>query len=509
MLEKLGVLRGVFSPKDIHPLLDARELRKTISELPKDNAFRALDEIVGWLESLQVVHEFSAERLFEAARQLDEAAQPHLKRLTKEYLHNIRLARADEHRLWSINHAFWALLAEAYERCIKVVQERGRGADALKPQIVDLCARNIVALGGLLKWDAFHYGPPCSRLWERLGAPLLLAEKLGLAERAGAGLGTPKDEYLRVMLFQIASMDSLLPLEIDLAERIIAHFLKGFHFAPEVMEDSVYWVDLALDQAPQRLFKMPEPLATSQRFCKPGSGHAAIVALLTELEQGGDVPAALNLGGQYYARTVLPVLRHLSLHLAPVPPQREHDRHHVKHRMAVLNGLNNAFAVFPGDSATRTTGLPVESWVVENVSRGGFGAVLNDIPGEWLKVGALLAMQPQGGDNWVLGVVRRYFRETQSEARVGIQVLAHRVTAVELRPRMASSYAAVSGEPGLLIEGLSLAGEVHLVRAPASFDMHESLEYSHSGLRVRLTPVSVIEQTADYELACYRPGEAA
>ena len=90
-------------------------------------------------------------------------------------------------------------------------------------------------------------------------------------------------------------------------------------------------------------------------------------------------------------------------------------------------------------------------------------------------------MQPQGGDNWVLGVVRRYFRETQSEARVGIQVLAHRVTAVELRPRMASSYAAVSGEPGLLIEGLSLAGEVHLVRAPASFDMHESLEYSHSG----------------------------
>jgi hypothetical protein len=32
MLEKLGVLRGVFSPKDIHPLLDARVLRKTINE---------------------------------------------------------------------------------------------------------------------------------------------------------------------------------------------------------------------------------------------------------------------------------------------------------------------------------------------------------------------------------------------------------------------------------------------------------------------------------------------
>lgn len=507
MLEKLGVLRGVFSPKDIHPLLDARELRKTINELPKDNAFRALDEIVGWLESLQSVHEFSAERLFEAARQLDEAAQPHLKRLTKEYLHNIRLARADERRLWSINRAFWALLAEAYERCLAVVQEKGRGADALKTELAELCARNIVALGGLLKWDAFHYGPSCPGLWRRVGQPLLLAEQQGVADQAVSGFGSTRAEYLRVMVFQIASMDSLLPLEIDLAERLIAHFLPGFSFAAEVLENSVYWVDLAIDQAPQRLFWMPEVAVHSLRFYKPGASHVALIDLLEDLERGGDVPAALNLGGQYYARTLLPVLRHLSLHLAPVPPQRQHDRHQVKHRMAVLSGLANAFAVFPGESVGRTTGLPVESWVVENVSRGGFGAVLNSIPGEWIKVGALLAMQPQGGDNWVLGVIRRYFRETEHEARIGIQVLAHQAAAVELKPRMASSYAALSGEPGLLIEGVDLAGEVRLVRAPASFDMNESLEYSRGGKRIRLMPIALVEQTADYELARYRISE--
>ena len=509
MLERLRVLRGVFTPKDIHPLFEPRELRKTISELPKDNAFRALDEIVGWLESLQSLSDFPPEALFEVASALDRAAQPHLMRLAKEYLHNIRQARADERRLWSINRAFWLLLAEAYERCLNAVDGKHRGADALKPVMAELCAREIVALGGLLKWDAFHYGPSCAELWSRLGRPLLLAEKFGVAAQLVDELGTPRDEYLRVMLFHIASMDSLLPLEIELAERLIAHFLHGFKFAPEVLEDSVYWVDLALDHAPQRLFWMPEQAATSQRFYKPGAAHQAIVALLDELERGGDVPAVLNLGGQYYARTLIPVLRHLSLHLAPLPPQRQHDRHHVKHRMGVLHGLSNAYAVFPGESCGRSTGLPVESWVVENVSRGGFGAVLNSIPGEWIKVGALLAMQPHGGDNWVLGVVRRYYRETEYEARVGIQVLAHKVSAIELKPRMASSYAALAGEPALLVEGLNLAGEIRLVRATGSFDASERLEFRHAGERVKLSSVALVEQTPDFELARYRISDGA
>jgi hypothetical protein len=36
---------------------------------------------------------------------------------------------------------------------------------------------------------------------------------------------SPVQEYQKVMVFQAASLDSLLPVEIEMAERLIAHFL--------------------------------------------------------------------------------------------------------------------------------------------------------------------------------------------------------------------------------------------------------------------------------------------
>jgi len=146
----------------------------------------------------------------------------------------------------------------------------------------------------------------------------------------------------------------------------------------------------------------------------------------------------------------------------------------------------------------------MESWVVDNVSRGGFGALVSQIPADWLKVGALLALQPEGGENWLLGVVRRYQRTSESEARVGIEALARQAVAIEVKAKTASSYAAVPGIPSLLIEEGCELGEVRLVLPAASFDLRENLEYGHLGKRYLLTPVALQEHNAEYELARYR-----
>jgi hypothetical protein len=159
---------------------------------------------------------------------------------------------------------------------------------------------------------------------------------------------------------------------------------------------------------------------------------------------------------------------------------------------------------FSEEFGGRPTGLQIESWVVENVSRGGFGTILSNIPGEWLKVGALLAMQPEGGENWLLGIVRRYHRETETEARVGIQTLATRAVAIECRPRTASSYGAASTLPALLVQDAGVVGEVRVVLPANSFDLRESLEYQLNGRRFLLNPVAQVEQTVDYEVARYR-----
>jgi hypothetical protein len=126
------------------------------------------------------------------------------------------------------------------------------------------------------------------------------------------------------------------------------------------------------------------------------------------------------------------------------------------------------------------------------------------MPADWLKVGALLALQPEGGDNWLVGIVRRYHRATESDARVGIETLARQAVAVELRQRTASSYAAVGGVPALLVLEDSAPGEVRAVLPPMTFDLRESLEYTAGGKRHLLAPVALVEQTADFELARYR-----
>ena len=509
MLEILLNLTRAGGQKMDHPLTDPRVLRRAIDEIPGDNAFKALDQIVGWLESLQGVPDFPADRLYDAVSRLHDAAQPHLKRLSRDYLHSPRLSRSEEKCLWTISHGFWIMLAVSYERCLPTVDPKKSGAQ-LRQMLPALCARLIAALGNVLKWEQFHYVTSTGNLWQRLGAALQLAERVGASGRAvqsdetASGVGSPQLEFAKVVAFHAATVENLLPLQIELAERLIAHFSPGFVLSAAVERDSVYWVDLAHGGPPTRLARKPPHAEATQRFFKPAKAHAAIVKLIHDLENGLDVPGNIIPGGLYDAQTLLPVLRHLSAYLAPVPPQRRNRRYSVKQRVLVVHGLNDVRLVFSGYFPGPGIQLPIESWVVEDVSRGGFGAVLNSIPGEWLKVGALIAMQPEGGATWQLGIVRRCHRLGESDAQIGIEMLALHGTPVDLRIRVASTYAAVDSIPALMIREGNAAGEVRIVMPLASFNPHETLEYEEEGQCKLLTPVTFVEQAVDCEIARYR-----
>lgn len=68
------VVAGLFARKTDYPLADHHELEEMIGELPGDNAFKALDEIAGSLESLKGA-DFSDDRLFEAMRRLSTTSR--------------------------------------------------------------------------------------------------------------------------------------------------------------------------------------------------------------------------------------------------------------------------------------------------------------------------------------------------------------------------------------------------------------------------------------------------
>jgi len=507
----LSGVANLFAAKADHPLADPKEFRRVLSELPIDNAFKALDEVTGWFESLQNAQNFPEDILFDVTRQLEDAALPHVRRLSRDYLQAPRLSKTEENRMWAMLHGFWMLAAANYERCLQraAAETRDRIADRLQAVLPTLCLRLVAALATVLKWEQFRYKPVRGELWLQMGQAYLLAEARKFSDKAlmrypnSAGTTSISLEYLKALVFQASSMESLLPLQIELAEKLIAHFLPGFIFGPESTEESVYWVDPSKPVPPVRLARLPEP-GSFLRFFQPGEALTQTEALLRELERDNDIPPGIDLGGQYPARILLPVLRHLCGYWNKIPPQRKHQRHHVKHRLSVLNGLNNAFIIFSGDFGAHPPGLPIESWVVENVSRGGFGAVVSDLWPDWLKIGALVCLQPDGGDNWLVGVVRRYYRTSETEAHAGIEALAHAAVAVELKRHGASSYASVTGTPALWLQDGNEPGEARIIMPVASFDIRESLEFTHAGQRHLLTPIALSEHTSDHELARYR-----
>ena len=510
MLHKLRALGRLVGSKVDHPLADPREMRRIIDGISGDNTLRAIDEVVGWLESLDGALEFPVDHLYEAVSRLDDAAQPHLKRLERNYLHTQNLSRTEARRIWSISHGYWTLLATSYERCLAAAGEKSRVGAHLRQNLPALTARLIAALVAILKWERFHYGEATGGLWQRLGAALLSAEDAGVATRAiqlhanAPRVTSPQQEFVKAVALLAASVDSLLPPEVDLAERLIVHFQPGFVVSAVADIDSVYWVDLALAEPPRRLARRPTERRPTQRFFKPGTAPAGIDALLNDLERGLDAAADINLGGHYPARVLLPVVRHLATYLAPVPPQRRHDRQPVKQSAVVLHGLTNAFAAFSGKLPRLTNGDPTAIWVIEDVSQGGFGALLDAIPGEWLKAGALISMQQAGREDWWLGIVRRHRRTGESEVRVGVETLARQAIPAELKPRAASTYAAVPGIRVLLIREGSAPGEVRAVMPGGAFDLRTTLEWNDNGTRVQLAPVAIVEQASDCELARYR-----
>jgi hypothetical protein len=148
------------------------------------------------------------------------------------------------------------------------------------------------------------------------------------------------------------------------------------------------------------------------------------------------------------------------------------------------------------DSLNFDTPKAAEAWQVENVSMGGFGAVVPKISGDWLKVGALLALQPEGGQKWVVGLVRRVNRTTPTEARVGIETVAK-------TPAVGAFSANGGAAQGIVLEG-ETPGEVRIAFKPGVFVPGQNLEAERGGKQHVYLPQGVAERGEDFEIARFR-----
>lgn len=497
----------LFMPRPAHPLCKARELKNVLGALLACDAFNAVEEIYAWFESLRHTDKVPAAKLFDIVRQLDETGYHKVRRLTRDYLNSPKLSKSEERRLWSMCFNYWGELAALYAYCADLASLAPRSQAMERPNLALLFARQMAAGANQLRWMLYGYSLIGEDLWRNLGRTFLQAIASGAAqEKVQLYPGIDKStsviqQYLHLLALSASSTDSLMPVEIDLADRLIEYLLPHFVFSDSFQQDSVYWIDVAEGTPPTRLAQEPALLVPTLRFFSPGGSYQELNGLIERVEQG-DTPQQLNLGGNYSAGTMLRVLHHLALYWAPTPPLRAHPRYPVKARIAALQGFDDCFTLFSGTVARFGKESVAAIWIVENVSFTGF-RVSADISARGLQVGVLLGLQPEGGENWMLGVVRRYNRESETQASVGVQTLSRQACSVKLCPN-GSRFSARGATPGICLDEIILEAEIRIVVPSACFEARESVALVGEHCRHALMPIALEEAGMDFEIARYR-----
>lgn len=484
----------IFSGKSSHPLADAKSARELFERLNGSDPFDAIDEIDSWLESTSHDAEIKPQRRVELLFQLDAIGTAAAGKLAREYLTLAANGDGRKHKLWRASHKFWLQLAASYRALLDQFEADKKLHEEMRAALPALQMRLLRAYGGCLKWSQFRYDLPDPDLWLGAGKLYLQAEKnrwldkkLTLDDGASTTIAA---EYLSLLLFHAASMDRLQPLEIELAEQLLAHLLPAFSLTAQARPENVYWIDAAKPLPPTRLAKLPE-IAPTLRFFATANALSALEALRDEIVTTQAVPKTLALKQPFAVPTLMAVLQHLAAFCAAQPPTRSHARLPVKSSMQVADGLQSAVAALRG----RDTGDSI--WAVEDVSRSGMQAQLPLANHAGLGIGSLLAMCPEGGDNWLIGIVRRFSRRSQAQGSVGIETVGRAPSVI------AFDSSGLKGE-GLLLDAALNPGSATLLAVPPDiWRDFKPVSFEHGGYCYSLRPLEEHQRGNDYVIGRY------
>jgi len=502
--------------KPDHPMADAKQARKLIAELPANDAAKALEEVTFWLDSITRTEGFKLDYRYELFDWLDQAAKNHQRKLYQDYLATDRQEKFREHKLWTTIFEFWKMLGHAYGQCIEQFQSGASGAGAIKKDLPTIIARALRALTQQLKWVLLRYGPVDDRLWSELGRFYLFAEAKGMTTAPieiypGAhGQGTVQQEFLKALMLGVSSTDGLTPLKQEIAERTVAHFGTLYVLQSKPGPGCNYFFDLSMRKPAARVQKGIEPNKMT-RFFGAGKALPALGQLIQEIKAKEGVPSHVNLGGTYDNDLVLSVMQHLGTYWSDKPPARGSERRKIATRLTVVHGFQQVMtSVVPSDDDSsldfqgRNSG---ESWIVENVSEGGFGAIIPQVKGDWIKVGSLLGVQTETAKYWGAGVVRRLTRDEYQQRRVGIQLLSKSVIPVKLWPTgtVSSFNVTRGGDRAVLLSTTpDKNGEIALLLKVGSFTPNQALEMSVRDRQYYLMPTKLVEGGDDFDWAKFK-----
>jgi hypothetical protein len=114
-----------------------------------------------------------------------------------------------------------------------------------------------------------------------------------------------------------------------------------------------------------------------------------------------------------------------------------------------------------------------------------------------LSVNTILAMQPEGGANWLLGIVRRFARESESSGSVGIETLTKQPLA------LCVDSGGIQTEV-VLIDAWESSASVRVILPAAAWEDNISMTFQANGKSVKLVPDAQVQSGPDYLIGRYK-----
>ncbi len=498
---------GLFGKKSDHPLADIKSAQQVLEELPKSDPLNAVQELTGWLESLvELADDFRLDHELAVLRLLDDAAQPHVRKLLRDYFAVQPVSKFQENRLWTLLNNFYTHSEIAYRDVLTRYRNGGRGASGIKTELAILGARGIAALSGRLKMAAARYALVEPAAWHHLADFYGHAETLGYQnERLVLYAGVPGEtsvaqEFATLLTWYGLSAGVLSPLQEHITERLIAFAGKGLRMDDRYNGNALFVFDLSQPTPPMRL-TTESTVHPALRFISVLDAVKELNALNKTLEKG-IVPGEVNFGGANYdAELVRDILRRLVDTLTQPLPTRRNPRRKIRVNLKVANGFFKMLEQTEvGLNFSHEGG---ETWEVEDISVTGFRSVLPPAQSAGIKIGSLVGTKPENVNQWGAGIVRRLSRDEKNNLHVGVEVLSTQIVGISLTDRVHA--ADEETQVALYLNRPNdTSGEAWLLMRPDTFSSNRSLNMDLGGKGYLLLPLELVESGDDYDLARYR-----
>jgi len=489
---------------------DLAATQALVEALPHDDPPATLRELAAQLDSVKARDRVRPFRAFEIVDLIDRAGRPYYRRVAHEYvLGQRRLTKFQETQLWASVSTYLFELSQGYRHCLAKYEVGADNHGSLTPVLPVICARALRACAARLKWSCLRYRAAQPRQWSELTGLYLLAEASGFARdvlplyRGAAQDSSSQRELLKALILAISSPGSLLPEQIEIAERLIARSVGEFDIDLRPGTGMRHWIDLRSDAGPQRLTGTHRLSETARAF-GVGAAVERLKAIDRDLEQGEITPRELSLTQEFDIETIQATTRHLLRQWGTPVPQRRHERQRRSESMQVVHDLDEVAANVGGLAYPFVS--EQESWLIDNRSDSGLHAVVMSPQGRWIEVGSLVALRRGDDAIWSAGVVRRITREDDDTRYVAVEILAHGGAAVTVLPLItASRKESAEGVVCTLLSGGTPASDELTLLLPArTFSQTAAREMRAYDRRYRLVPLRLLAAGAGYEIARYK-----